>query len=152
MTADLAERIGRIEDLLAIQDLQALYARYADNGWPGAVGDSTALAGLFAPDGVWSSERVGTFTGREEIIVGLGGGSMPFSMHLLMSPHIMIEGDQASGTWRALFALTTGGGDALWAGGGYQVSYVRLPEGWRISRLETVSAFMSPYGQSWAKA
>jgi len=152
MSDVLERRVQRLEDLLEIQNLQALYARYADRGWPGAQTDSAALAGLFTEDGVWSSSRVGTFEGRRSIQEGLSGGTMPFSMHLLLSPQIHLEGDTATGTWRALFALTTSDNKALWGGGGYEVRYRRTAQGWRIQHLQTQSAFMTPYGETWAAA
>jgi len=150
MTDGLEQRVRRLEDLLEIQNLQALYARYADRGWPGAQTDSEALANLFAEDGVWSSPKVGTYEGRQAIREGLGRGTMPFSFHLLLSPHIDIQGDEATATWRALFALTNPDRQALWGGGGYDVRYRRTASGWRIQHLSTQSAFMTPYGQSWA--
>jgi ketosteroid isomerase-like protein len=151
LTEALEQRLRRLEDMLEIQNLQASYARYADRGWPGAQTDSEALANLFTEDGVWSSPKAGTYEGRQAIREGLGRGTMPFSLHLLLSPQITFEGDEASGTWRALFALTNADGQALWGGGGYEVSYRRTAAGWRIRRLRTESAFMTPYGESWAK-
>jgi len=151
MTQSLDERVRRLEDLLEIQNLQALYARYADRGWVGAQTDSEALANLFTENGVWSSPKVGTFEGRQAIREGLGRGTMPFSLHLLLSPQISVEGDEATGTWRALFALTSPDKTALWGGGGYEVRYRRTAAGWRIRELRTQSAFMTPYGESWAE-
>lgn len=147
----LEQRVRRLEDLLEIQNLQALYARYADRGWPGAQTDSEALANLFTEDGAWSSPKVGTFEGRQAIREGLGRGTMPFSLHLLLSPQIAVDGDEATGTWRALFALTNPDKKALWGGGGYEVRYRRTASGWRIQDLRTQSAFMTPYGESWAE-
>lgn len=150
MTESLEQRLRRVEDILEIQNLQARYARCADRGWPGAGSDSEALADLFTEDGVWSSPRMGTYEGRQAIREGLGRGTMPFSLHLLLSPQIEVQGDEATGAWRALFALTNADGQALWGGGAYKVRYRRTASGWRIQHLRTQSAFMTPYGESWA--
>ena len=148
----LEQRVRRMEDLAEIQRLQARYARLADRGWPAAGADGDALAGLFTEDGIWSSPRVGTFEGRRAIAENLGRGTMSFSVHLIMNPEIDVDGDEATGAWRALFALTTAAGQAMWGAGAYQVRYRRTPEGWRIAHLRTESAFMTPYETSWAAA
>ena len=150
MTGSLEQRLQRLEDIQEIQNLQALYARHTDSGWEGASGDRDALANLFTEDGVWTSPQIGTYEGRAAIREGLAQGRMIFAMHLLLSPVIEIQGDEATANWRALFALTTAQKQPLLGGGGYEVRYRRTPEGWRIEHLRTQAGFMSPYGQSWA--
>jgi len=148
----LEERLTRLEDLNEIQNLQGLYARYADRGWPGAGADSAALADLFTEDGVLSLSPTSTLEGRAAIRDGLGKGNAPLAVHLVFSPVIDVEGDEAKGSWRAMFALTRPNNVAMLGCGGYEVRYRRTASGWRIQRLDAMLAFMTPYGETWAVA
>ena len=64
--------------------------------------------------------------------------------------HFLVLGQTGSGksstTARILLASM-----ARLGFGGYRLRLVRTAKGWRIQHLQSQSAFMTPYGQSWVK-
>lgn len=125
------------EDRAEIEQLMALYAHHGDRGFGAAGADPAALAGLFTQDGVWESGTLARFEGREAIAAGIDAAPVKFVVHLMLNPIIAIEGDMASGDWRALLLLSVGEAVPRWAIAHYAVRYRRTAQGWRIAALTT---------------
>ena len=93
MSPTLEERLRRLEDLLAIQQL------FIDYGLALDAGDLDAYAQLFAIEGNVNLGPIGRATGRHEIralmaqtLKGLVGSSF----HIVSSPQINLTGDSAT--------------------------------------------------------
>ena len=93
MSPTLEERLRRLEDILAIQQL------FIDYGLALDAGDLDAYAQLFATQGTVNFGPIGRATGRTEIralmaqtLEGLVGSSF----HLVSSPQINLNGDSAT--------------------------------------------------------
>lgn len=93
MSEDLAQRLQRLEDVMAIQQVFVDYGRALDDG------DLDRYVALFADDGRLDLGPIGQAHGREEIrrimsrsIEGLVGSSF----HLITSPQITLSHDTAT--------------------------------------------------------
>jgi uncharacterized protein (TIGR02246 family) len=95
MSESLEARVGRLEDLLAINQLFIDYGEYLD------AGDFEAYAGLFAEDGQVRLGPMGTATGRAEIqalMTAAIGERIGQTFHIVSSPRIALAGDRAQST------------------------------------------------------
>src|SRR5207253_11521660 len=88
----LAERVQRLEDLLAIHQLFVDYGQLLD------AGDFDAYANLFAEDGELLLGPVGRAKGRAAIkeLMSKNGGRQGASYHIISSPQVALEGDRAT--------------------------------------------------------
>jgi hypothetical protein len=138
--ADLAKRIQRIRDELAIERLQIDYGRRLDDK------DFHAYAGNFASNGELVS-GVGGAKGPDAIYHmltdRLGGGGAPVgeahsTFHLMTNPIIDIDGDQATGTVRYTF-FTTGkdGRPHPQIAAHYRDQYIRENGQWKFLRRQS---------------
>ncbi len=93
MTEELAARVQRLEDIMAIHQLFIDYGHALD------AGDFDAYADLFAEDGEVLLGPMGRARGREEIKAlmtkALSGG-VGSSFHIISSPQVQLDGDRAS--------------------------------------------------------
>ena len=62
----LEQRLQRLEDIEAIKQLIARYAKAADHN-----GDPAMMAPCFTEDAVWNCEGIGRWEGRDAIVQGL---------------------------------------------------------------------------------
>lgn len=96
---------------LAIQQLKARYARFADDKYtprrqrkPQAALDRAAWnqASCFTTDAVWDGgRRFGSrLQGREALFRFFRGGPWRFALHYYVAPMIEVKGDRARGSWR----------------------------------------------------
>ena len=87
--ADLAARIGRLEDIEAIRRLKARYCYACDDGY-----DTDTLVDLFVADAVWDGGDLGVAVGREKIrrFFDNTPAVMPFAVHMVMDPLIDVDG------------------------------------------------------------
>lgn len=82
----LEERVTRLEDIRACEQLQYQYEKYLDDGYLGE-----KIASLFVEDGLWSIAGVGgTAKGREAIIAHAKnlGKSIPWGQHHINHAYI----------------------------------------------------------------
>ena len=112
--------------------------------------DNDGLAGLFAPDGVLrifergNPEPVRQRIGRGEISEAIKGLSRyDVTMHSVSNHYVVLNGDVATGeTYCRATHIRPVDGGAPEARENYVMNiryldeYVRLPEGWRISKRE----------------
>ncbi|WP_436697759.1 nuclear transport factor 2 family protein [Nocardioides sp. BYT-33-1] len=148
MTGDLAAqvaRLGRQVDLLeaesAVHRLKRRYAQLCDEGYDGA-----ALAALFAPDGSWSSNHDGPFTGRAAIadfLATVGADRFSWAAHYLANGSVDVDLDAgtAAGRWELVQLATDrraapGPAGSVVATGTYRDRFVCVDGAWLIASLE----------------
>ncbi len=147
----LAQRVRLLEDLEAIKQLKASYCRYCDGGWAGPTHDYDQIAALFTEDAM-TDGTAGRTEGRENIRrLYRSYQATPFAFHRVTNPIIEVKGNQATGNWHVLVALTRPGGQAVWIAGIYDEEYLRTRDGWRIKTLKFTPAFITRYEQGWGK-
>ncbi|MEE2777580.1 MAG: nuclear transport factor 2 family protein [Acidobacteriota bacterium] len=145
--ADLAARIGRLEDIEAIRRLKARYCYACDDGY-----DTDTLVDLFVEDAVWDGGDLGVAVGREKIrrFFDNTPAVMPFAVHMVMDPLIDVDGDRATGAWYLFQAATYApDGTALWGSARYDEEYVRTAQGWKFQSLRLTSHFWTPFDAGW---
>src|SRR3990172_4883637 len=138
---ELGRRLGRLEDIEAIKNLKAQYARYCDAGY-----DADLLASLFTEDAVWESNLFGPYVGRESIrsyFRGLGAGGILWAHHCIVSPLLEVNeaGDSAHGSWYLLDLATfrsddAGDAEPVVVTATYEDWAVKLDGEWRFSRVK----------------
>jgi len=95
MSNDLEARVRRLEDLQAIYQLFIDYGEHLDSG------DFDAYAALFAEDGEVRLGPMGRATGRADIkalMVTTLGDRVGSTFHIVSSPRVTINGDEANAT------------------------------------------------------
>ena len=151
--AALEQRKERIEDVNAIERLQAAYGYYVDR----ALWDD--VANLFADDGTIEIGLDGVYVGKQrvrEYLYALGGGRQglvdgELSEHLQVMPVITLapDGLTAKARWRAITLTGELGGDAFWGEGPYENEYVKDDGVWKIKTLHWYQALHVPYAGGW---
>ncbi len=148
--ADLAKRIGVIEDIEAIRKLKAKYAALCDTGY-----NPDDLTALFTDDAVWDGgTEWGRYDGRDAIWNFFEGADamLPFALHYMTNPIIDVDGDIATGTWHLFQTCTySATGDAIWGAARYYEDYVRQDGVWKFKHIRMVSSFWTPYERGWVK-
>jgi hypothetical protein len=154
---DLAARVQRMEDLVAIEQLLVRYAKAADKN-----NDSELMLPLFTPDGVLDvGSGYGRFEGHKALADFFKGtsGIISWSLHYNISPDITVApgGKHATAFWY-LWELanmpdpTSGGEVAVWIGGTYTSDLVKEGDGqWRFKEIRLKMEIMSPYSEGWVK-
>lgn len=130
----LAARVRALEDQLEIMQLVAQYGPAVDSG------SAEATAALWTEDGTFDAVPHLQMRGRDDI-AGMVGGDGHQSLiqggcgHVLTVPHIVIDGDYATGRSHALNIRWDADADRFRVA---RVSantwrWVRTPQGWRTS-------------------
>ena len=151
--AALEQRKVRIEDVNAVERLQAAYGYYADRGlWEEA-------ANLFADDGTIEIGLDGVYVGKprvREYLRTISGGRPSLSdgelgEHLQVMPVITLapDGLTAKARWRAIVLEGELGGQAFWGEGPYENEYVKDSGVWKIKALHWYQALYVPYEGGW---
>lgn len=106
---DLERRVQALEDVEAIKRLKAAYAHAADGKYsadhrkkPQAEIDHYARsqADLFTEDAVWDGRPQWEHSvGREAFFAIARTSVWSMAMHYFTTPHIVVDGDAAHGTW-----------------------------------------------------
>jgi ketosteroid isomerase-like protein len=141
----MSEKVRRLEDQVEIMQLVAQYGPAVDSG------SGEAAAGLWTDDGIFDAVPQLRMEGREEI-VGMVEGAGHQSLirngcgHVLSVPHVVIDGDRATGRSYALNIRWDADADRFWVA---RVSantwqWVRTPEGWRIAERINASLDGTP--------
>ena len=148
------DRIQRLEDESAIENLQRIYGFYVDKQlWKEA-------ADLFADDGTLEIGGQGVYAGKPRVLEylvrispdGLTRGKL-FN-HIQLQPIVDVspDGKTARGRWRFLSELGEYKKSAAWAGGTYENEYVKEGTVWKIKTLHAYSRFCTPYADGWGKS
>jgi hypothetical protein len=148
--------ISRAEDVSAIKRLQRTYGYFVDKGmW-------ADLAEYFADDAV-ANYPAGVFVGKDSIRrhlflnvggvelgeTGLGDGRLYNHMNTQPVVHLDPGGRTAKGRWRAFAMFGNFRGNAVWAEGIYEMTYVKDGGVWKIQTLDYHSGFGAPYATGW---
>jgi len=152
----LEERVGRLEDIEAIQRLKARYAKYCDNGY-----DADGMTSLFVEDASWESNAFGTYHGREEIhrFISSIGREILWATHFMICPNIDIadDGQTATGEWYLLELATMtprDGGeerDSVVMTANYRDDFVKVDGEWRLRRVVADFKHVSNLDAGWAR-
>jgi hypothetical protein len=147
-------RIQRLEDESAIENLQRIYGFYVDKQlWKEA-------ADLFADDGTLEIGGQGVFAGKPRVLEYLVRISPDGLMRGRLFNHIQLQpivdvapdGKTAKGRWRFLSELGEYKTSAAWGGGTYENEYVKEGTIWKIKALHAYSRFCSRYEDGWGKS
>ena len=130
----LAARVCALADQVEIMQLVAQYGPAVDSG------SGEAAAALWTEDGTFDAVPHLRMRGRDDIAAMVGGEGHQSLItngcgHILTVPHIVVDGDQATGRSYALNIRWDAGAGRFWVA---RVSantwgWVRTPEGWRIA-------------------
>ncbi|MET7771288.1 nuclear transport factor 2 family protein [Nocardia sp. NPDC005366] len=133
MVATLAARVRALEDRVEIMQLVAQYGPAVDSG------SGEAAAALWTEDGVFDVAGQLRMEGRDDIVAMVAGGHQSLIRngcgHVLTVPHIVVDGDTATGRGYALNIRWDAEADRFWVA---RVSantwrWVRTSAGWRIA-------------------
>ncbi|WP_406449784.1 nuclear transport factor 2 family protein [Streptomyces sp. NBC_01622] len=131
---ELTAKVRALEDQVEITQLVAQYGPAVDSG------SGEAAAALWTEDGVFDAIPHLRMAGRDGI-VGMVHGPGHQSVihngcgHVLTAPHVVVDGDHATGRSHALHLRWDADTGRFWV---FQVSantwrWVRTSEGWRIA-------------------
>jgi ketosteroid isomerase-like protein len=130
----LIDRVRRLEDQVEIMQLVAQYGPAVDSG------SAEATAALWTDDGIFDAVPHLEMRGRDDIVAmvsGVGHQSLIHDGcgHVLTVPHIVVDGDHATGRSYALNIRWDAEADRFWVA---RVSantwrWERTPQGWRVA-------------------
>ena len=129
----LAAKIRALEDQVEIMQLVAQYGPAVDSG------SGEAAAALWTEDGIFDAVPHLQMRGRDDIVAMVHGGHQSLIRngcgHVLTVPHVVVDGDEATGRSYALNIRWDADADRFWVA---RVSantwrWVRTPQGWRIA-------------------
>ena len=135
------ERVARLEDQDAVENLQATFGFYFDKGlWEDA-------ADLFARNGSFEYGQSGVYVGQERIrrallLFGPQGLAQGYlNNHMQLQPVITVapDGRTATGRWQGMVMLAEPGANGIWGVGIYENEYVKEGGVWKIAS----AAFLS---------
>lgn len=142
MSESLDDRVRRLEDLLAIQQLFIDYGEHLD------AGDFRAYSELFADDGEVLLGPMGRAKGPAEIealMVGLLADSVGSTVHIVSSPRVSLAGDTATSTVMWTVVAMGDDGTTRVTGVGHHVdTLTRTPAGWRFQRRKGIMNLPPP--------
>ena len=132
--AALADRVQRLEDRAAIEELLVAYGHDLDKR------DFPAYASLFATHGSWSGS-IGTFTGPAAIQAAMEkafkrspGSPVPPTFHLMTNFSVDVHGDGATASSKWTFFRVVKGAPVPTLAGIYEDSLVREGGKWKFLR------------------
>ncbi|MGH8220014.1 MAG: nuclear transport factor 2 family protein, partial [Steroidobacteraceae bacterium] len=147
----LGRRIGRLEDVNAIERLVGIYGYYLDKQqW-------NDFANLFAANGTMEISLRGVYVGRPSIRRALelfGPQNIePAHLHdhIQLQPviHVSADGTRAWSRSRALSELGTYPRIGMWGDGVYENEYVKVDGVWQIAKDHIYTTFFASYDQGW---
>jgi len=148
------ERVERLEDHDAVENLQATFGFFFDKGlWEDA-------ADLFADDGKFEYGMSGVYIGRERIRSamlllgpeGLGQGYLNNHMMLQAVITVAEDGNSATGRWQGPVMLSSPGANGIWGVGIYENHYVKDNGVWKIADLHFYPTAFTDYDAGWARS
>ena len=148
------ERVARLEDQDAIENLQAMFGYFFDKGmWEDA-------ADCFTADGRFEYGQSGVYIGRERIrramlLLGPEGLAQGYlNNHMQLQPVITVasDGNTATGRWQGMVQLSEPGANGIWGVGIYENEYVKEDGVWKISSLHFYPTAFTDYDRGWARS
>lgn len=158
----LERRIQVLEDIEAIKRLKAEYAHAADAKYtvdhqrkPQADLDRYARlqADLFTEDAVWDGRPQWEHSvGREAFYDVARTSVWSMATHYFTMPHIVVNGDEASGTWYLWQTGTvTAGNRAMIMSAVTADDYRRVGGKWLIARTVFTLRYLTPIDVPWSE-
>jgi SnoaL-like domain len=148
------ERVARLEDQDAVENLQATFGYYFDKGlWEDT-------ADLFARNGSFEYGQSGVYIGQERIRralllfgpQGLAQGYLNNHMQLQAIITVAADGKTATGRFQGMVQLSEPGANGIWGVGIYENEYVNEAGVWKISRLHFYPTAFTDYDRGWARS
>jgi hypothetical protein len=157
LVQQLAKRVERLEDTLAIRKLQAKYASYLFTQRYDRIFDELyaqkdpGVSVEFSDSGVYRGrDSVRKLYAAFDVTKQIPGF---FLMHMTVDPYIEIAADGLSARSQWLSPGITGSDtSAGWVFGPYYVDYVKEDGEWRILHSNLAPIVRTSYDVSWAKA
>jgi hypothetical protein len=152
--ATYRDRVARLEDQAAVENLTATFGFYFDKGlWNEA-------ASLFSRNGSFEYEQRGVYVGPQRIEramllfgpQGLADGYL--NNHMMLQNIIVVapDGKTATGRWQGPVQLSRPNATGQWAVGLYENTYVKEGGVWKIASLHFYLTAKTDYDQGWAKS
>ena len=141
------ERVERLEDQDAIENLQAYFGYYFDKGLWDDVAD------LFIAKGSFEYGQRGVYIGQDRIRRALllfgpdGLGEGYLNNHMMLQPVITVApgGRTASGRWQGMVQLSEPGANGISGVGIYENEYVKERGVWKLAKLHFYVTAMADY-------
>jgi len=154
---ELARRLGRLEDVRAIEQLKYKYAAYCDDYY-----DPEGIASLFTEDGRWVVDgEGGTMTGHDEIKAHFRALSekITWAQHYMIAPKVELseDGQAAVGRFYLLCLCTIertddpAEKDAVILTLNYTDQFVKRAGTWYFQELLGSTHQVSNWDQGWVK-
>ena len=150
----LEQRVARLEDMDALERLNAIYGYYlARNQWDN-------LAGIFASDGSIEIAMRGVYTGSQSVRrnlnlygeAGIHHGLLHNHMQYQPVIHIAEDGQTAKMRSRAFSIMGEHETYSMWMGGTYENDYVKDDGIWKMQRDQVFNTYFVPYAVGWKDA
>jgi hypothetical protein len=148
------ERVARLEDQDAVENLQATFGFYFDKGlWEEA-------AGLFTRNGIFEYGQSGVYIGQDRIRramlllgpEGLAQGYLNNHMQLQAVITVAPDGSTATGRWQGMVMLAEPGANGIWGVGIYENKYAKDDGVWKIASLHFYPTAFTDYDKGWARS
>jgi hypothetical protein len=152
--ASYRERVARLEDQDAVENLQATFGFYFDKGlWSEA-------ADLFARNGSFEYGQSGVYIGQERIRramlllgpQGLAQGYLNNHMMLQAVLYVAADGRTATGRWQGPVMQSEPGANGVWGVGIYENEYVKEGGVWKIAKFHFYPMAITDYDRGWARS
>ncbi len=148
------DRVARLEDQNAIENLQALYGYYFDKGMWSEVSD------LFSRNGRFEYGQRGVYAGKARIqksllLFGperLASGHLNNHMQLQAVIKVAPDGKTATGRWQGMIMLSEPGANGVWGVGIYENTYVKESGVWKIASLHFYVTGKTDYDAGWMRS
>jgi hypothetical protein len=148
------ERVARLEDQDAVENLTATFGFYFDKGlWNDA-------AALFARNGSLEYGQSGVYVGQDHVRralllfgpQGLAKGYL--NNHMMLQAVIIVapDGKTATGRWQGPVQLSEPGQNGVWGVGVYENEYVKEGGVWKFAKFHFYPAAFTDYDKGWAKS
>jgi hypothetical protein len=148
------ERVARLEDQDAVENLQATFGFYFDKGlWEEA-------ADLFTRNGSFEYGLSGVYVGQERIRramlllgpEGLAQGYLNNHMQLQAIITVAPDGRTATGRWQGMVMLSEPGANGVWGVGIYENKFAKDDGVWKIDSLHFYPTAFTDYDKGWAQS
>lgn len=147
------QRVERLEDQDAVENLQASFGYYFDKGLWNQASD------LFAAKGSFEYGQRGVYIGpariRQSMLLfgpqGLGKGHL--NNHMMLQPVIVVapDGKTATGRFQGMIMLARPGANGIWGIGISEGAYVKEGGVWKIAKLHYYVTAETDYDEGFAK-
>ena len=152
--AQYQHRVTLLQDQDAIENLQAAFGYYFDQGLWGEV------AALFSANGTFEYGQRGVYVGQAHIrrALTLFGAEGPqrgrLNTHLQLQPIITVapDGRTATARWRGMLQIARPNENGQWGEGTYENAYIKQGRVWNIARLHFYLTGLTDYDLGWAKS